>query len=126
MRQVLIGVMLAAAVHTGASAQAGRVIGRVTDGVGNAVPSAEVVLVTPDSTAVARKETTGETGGFEFARVQPGQYTLHVRRAGYRPREIPVQLAPGGRETLIARLGTAPRRERPAGERTPREIRPRD
>jgi protocatechuate 3,4-dioxygenase beta subunit len=126
MRRYLVGMMLAAVVHTTAAAQAGRVIGRVTDGVGNPVTAAEVALVARDSaSAAARMETTGETGGFEFARVQPGAYTLRVRRAGFRAREMQVELRPGGRETLIARLPTAPRRERLAEERAPTERRPR-
>ena len=126
MGRFLVGVMLAAVIHTSAAAQAGRVIGRVTDGVGNAVPDARVALVAADSSAGVRSETTGETGGFEFAPVAPGTYTLRVERAGYRVREMRVDLRPGGREMLIARLGTVPRRERLISEqRATRELRPR-
>ena len=116
MGRFLVGLALAAALHGPAAAQDGRVIGRVTDGVGNAVPAAKVALVAHDSAAPARSETiTGETGGFEFARLRPGRYTVRVERAGFRVREMQVQLPPGGRETLIARLGNAPRRD-PQGE----------
>lgn len=111
MGRFLVGLALAAVLSSPAAAQAGRVIGRVTDGVGNAVSDAKVALVSADSAAAVRTETTGETGGFEFARVTPGQYTLRVERAGYRVREMRVDLQPGGRETLIARLGTARPRE---------------
>jgi protocatechuate 3,4-dioxygenase beta subunit len=114
MRRFLVGAVLAAVIHTSAAAQAGRVIGRVTDGVGNAVRDARVVLVAADSSAESsagvRRETTGETGGFEFARVDPGSYTLRVERAGYRRHEVRVDLRPGGRELLVARLGTERRR----------------
>jgi hypothetical protein len=119
MGRVLVGLALVAALHAPAAAQDGRVIGRVTDGVGNAVPAAKVALVAHDSAAPARSETTtGETGGFEFARLRPGRYTVRVERAGFRVREMQVQLPPGGRETLIARLGNAPRREPNAEQRT--------
>ena len=125
MGRFLVGVALVAALHGPAAAQNGRVIGRVTDGVGNAVPAAQVVLVAHDSGTAARKETTtGETGGFEFARLTPGRYTVRVERAGYRAREMQVHLPPDGRETLIARLGSAPRRERAAESRTTQEPRP--
>jgi hypothetical protein len=91
----------------------------VTDGVGNAVPAAKVALVAHDGAAPERSETTtGETGGFEFARLRPGRYTVRVERAGFRAREMQVQLPPGGRETLIARLGNAPRRDPAAEGRT--------
>jgi hypothetical protein len=43
---------------------------------------------------------------------------VRVERAGFRAREMQVQLPPGGRETLIARLGNAPRREPNAEQRT--------
>lgn len=114
----VMGMALAAVLHTSAAAQAGRVIGRVTDGAGNAVADAKVALVAENGAAPMRADTTGETGGFEFARVTPGTYTLRVERAGYRVREMRVDLAPDEMETLIARLGPAPRRERLAGDQT--------
>lgn len=126
MRGFLVGQMVALALAAGlsgpAAAQAGRVMGRVTDGVGNAVPQAKVALVAHDSAAPARaaatraETVTGETGGFEFAGVAPGRYTVRVERAGFRGRELQLHLRPGTRETLIARLGEAPRRERTAQE----------
>lgn len=124
MGRFLVGVALAMALSSPAAAQTGRVIGRVTDGVGNAVSDARVALVSADSAAAVRTETTGETGGFEFARVTPGEYTLRVERAGYRVREMRVELQPGGRETLIARLGTVRPRERLVTERRDEVARP--
>jgi protocatechuate 3,4-dioxygenase beta subunit len=135
MRGFLVGQMVALALAAGlsgpAAAQAGRVTGRVTDGVGHAVPQARVALVPHDSTGPARAEaartetTTGETGGFEFASVAPGRYTVRVERAGFRGRELQLHLRPGTRETVIARLGESPRRERPADERQPGATPPR-
>jgi protocatechuate 3,4-dioxygenase beta subunit len=125
MGRFLVGLALVAVLSSPAAAQAGRVIGRVTDGVGNAVSDARVALVSADSTAVVRTETTGETGGFEFARVAPGPYTLRVERAGYRVREMQVDLQPGGRETLIARLGPARPRERLVTDRRQEVVQPR-
>ena len=123
MGRFLVGLALVAALHGQATAQHGRVIGRVTDGVGNAVPAAQVVLVAHDSGAARTETVTGETGGFEFARLTPGRYTVRVERAGYRVHELQVQLPPGGRETLIARLGSVPRRDRLAAQRATAEQR---
>jgi hypothetical protein len=125
LRSGLMGMALAAVLHTSAAAQAGRVIGRVTDGAGNAVADAKVALVAENGAAPMRADTTGETGGFEFARVTPGTYTLRVERAGYRVRELRVDLAPDEMETLIARLGTAPKRERLADDEASQSRRPR-
>lgn len=112
----LLGLLAAAGP---AAAQAGRVVGRVTDATGKPVRGANVVLVASDSAAApARRETTGETGGFDFSTVQPGSYLLRLSGTGYRERVVRVDLAPAELESVIARLPPArladePRRERP-------------
>jgi protocatechuate 3,4-dioxygenase beta subunit len=91
-----------------AAAQAARVVGRVTDAAGRPVRGASVVLVAADSTsAPARREVTGETGGFDFSAVPPGVYTLRASGAGYRERVLRVELAPAQLESVIARLPRA-------------------
>jgi protocatechuate 3,4-dioxygenase beta subunit len=55
----------------------------------------------------ARREVTGETGGFDFSTVQPGVYTLRASGAGYRERVVRVELAPAALESVIARLPLA-------------------
>ncbi|HEX6746314.1 MAG TPA: carboxypeptidase-like regulatory domain-containing protein [Longimicrobium sp.] len=104
---VVAGALLSLlALAAPAAAQAGRVIGRVTDAAGNAVANAQVILVAADSAAAPRTAVTGETGGFDFAAVPPGRYTLRAAAQGFRARELRVELAPAELETLIARLGT--------------------
>ena len=102
---VLLGLL---AMAGPAAAQAGRVVGRVTDAAGRPVPGASVVLVAADSTlAPVRREVTGETGGFDFSAVQPGVYTLRASGTGYRERAMRVELAPAELESVIARLPQA-------------------
>jgi Carboxypeptidase regulatory-like domain len=102
---VLLGLLATAGP---AAAQAGRVVGRVTDAAGRPVRGASVVLVAADSAgAPARREVTGETGGFDFSAVQPGVYTLRASGAGYRERTMRVELAPAELESVIARLPQA-------------------
>jgi protocatechuate 3,4-dioxygenase beta subunit len=116
---VLLGLLATAG---SAAAQAGRVVGRVTDATGKPVRGASVVLVAADSaSAPARREVTGETGGFDFAAVRPGVYTVRASGPGYRERVLRVEIAPAELESVIARLPQArpanalaePRRQRP-------------
>jgi len=116
---VLLGLLAAAGP---AAAQAGRVVGRVTDAAGRPVRGANVVLVAADSAAApARREVTGETGGFGFSAVRPGVYTLRASGAGYRERVLRVELAPAQLESVIARLPQA----RPANALAEEPRRPR-
>src|SRR4051812_46181038 len=94
---VVTGALLSLAAP--AAAQAGRVIGRVTDAAGNPVRNAQVVLVPADSGETQRTATTGETGGFDFASVPPGHYTLRAAATGFRERQLRVELRPHARET---------------------------
>lgn len=84
--------------------QDARVLGRVTDGVGNPVAEARVTLV-PHDPAAARQETvSGQTGGFQFARVAPGTYTLRATRAGYTVQERRVTVRAGQVISHVVRL----------------------
>ncbi|HEX8242698.1 MAG TPA: carboxypeptidase-like regulatory domain-containing protein, partial [Longimicrobium sp.] len=67
---------------------------------------------------------TGETGGFDFAAVPPGRYTVRAAAAGFRERQLHVELRPHARETVIARLSTQRGVPRFASERRPTEPRP--
>ena len=80
-----------------------RVLGRVTDGVGNAVAEARVTLV-PEGGAGGRETVTGQTGGFQFAGVAPGTYTLRATRDGYTVRERRITVRPGQVLSHVVRL----------------------
>lgn len=109
---LLLPGLLAAAP---AAAQEGRIVGRVTDATGNPVAGARVTLTPADPAQPARSTVTGETGGFEFAGVRPGEYRLRAVGAGYHARELRVALEPGKLESVIARLAPARRGETLAG-----------
>src|SRR5437763_16643395 len=104
VRVVLVGALLSLLAIATAEAQTGRVVGRVTDAAGNPVPDARVTLVPADGALPQQVATTGETGGFEFSGVPAGPYTVRASRAGFRDRELRVELRPGELETVIARL----------------------
>ena len=84
--------------------QAARVLGRVTDGVGNPVPEARVALVAEGAQAPAHETVSGQTGGFQFGGVEPGTYTLRATRDGYGAQERRITVRPGQVVSQVVRL----------------------
>ncbi|HEX6042778.1 carboxypeptidase-like regulatory domain-containing protein [Longimicrobium sp.] len=84
--------------------QDARVLGRVTDGVGNPVAEARVTLVPQGAAEGARETVSGNTGGFQFAGVAPGTYTLRATRDGYTVQERRVTVRPGQVTSQVVRL----------------------
>jgi protocatechuate 3,4-dioxygenase beta subunit len=93
------------------AAQDARVLGRVTDGVGNPVAQATVTLV-GEGGAAAQATTSGASGGFQFSGVAPGTYTLRAVREGFAVREQRVTVRAGRVATPVVRLSTAGRTQR--------------
>ena len=60
----------------------GSVVGNVKDTSGAAVPGAAVTL-TSNTTNQSRATVTGPQGGYNFATVQPGVYTIKVTKEGF-------------------------------------------
>ena len=103
----LIASMLVALGTAAAAQEPARVVGRVTDGLGNPVKGATLELV--DESGGTRATTaSGETGGFEFDRLPAGAYTLRAERAGFRLRTTQVTVAAGERRTVVTRLRPGP------------------
>jgi hypothetical protein len=96
----------------GLAAQDARVLGRVTDGLGNPVPNAAVTLVADSNEAAAQTAVSGPTGGFQFQAVAPGTYTLRAVRDGFAAREQRITVRPGRVVTPVVRLSTAGRSQR--------------
>lgn len=100
----VMGLLLVLVMAGIAAAQEpGRVVGRVTDGAGNPVKGAAVELVA-DAGGARTTATSGETGGFEFAGVAAGAYTLRAEGAGFSAHTSRVTVGAGERRTVIARL----------------------
>lgn len=107
-------LVLAAGMAGSAGTLAGqdaRVLGRVTDGVGNPVAQATVTLV-GENGAAAQTATSGPSGGFQFQGVAPGTYTLRAVRQGFEVREQRVTVRAGRVATPLVRLDAAERTER--------------
>ncbi|HKX28789.1 MAG TPA: carboxypeptidase regulatory-like domain-containing protein, partial [Blastocatellia bacterium] len=64
----------------------GTISGTVVDVSGLLIPNATVVLIN-ERTGDSRSAVTGETGGFTFPALQPGNYTLKVSQKGFRTYE---------------------------------------
>lgn len=115
VRRVLrMALVLAAGVvgnAGGLAAQDARVLGRVTDGVGNPVAQATVTLV-GEAGAASQATTSGASGGFQFEGVAPGTYTLRAVREGFAVREQRITVRPGRVVTPVVRLNTAGRTQR--------------
>jgi protocatechuate 3,4-dioxygenase beta subunit len=103
MLALLLGV---AALAAGAPAarQEARVLGRVTDGVGNPVADARVALVPTDAGTRRQETVSGATGGFQFAGVAPGTYTLRAARDGMGAQERRITVRPGQVVSQVVRL----------------------
>jgi len=87
----------------------GWIVGRVTDLAGNPLAEATVTMQGADGLASRRGTRSGETGGFQFAELEPGSYRVTAERAGYAPATQAVALGDGERRTLIFRLAPARR-----------------
>ncbi len=106
-RRVLGAVLVAVAGMMGGAdalaAQDARVLGRVTDGVGNPVANAAVTLVAEGGTG-GQSTVSGQTGGFQFQAVAPGTYTLRAQRDGFAVQEQRITVRAGRVVTPVLRL----------------------
>jgi hypothetical protein len=99
---VAIAIVVAAA---SARAQAASQIrGRVLDDAGAPVVDAQVELA-PSS----RRALSEDDGGFAFVNLSPGAYTLQVRRIGYLPSSVKLDVAARATATVAVTLVAIPR-----------------
>ena len=81
----LVTAVLALGLATTAFAQgnSGTLRGSISDSSGGILPGANVTLVN-DATKASRSAVTDAKGGYYFASVQPGSYTLRVEIQGFK------------------------------------------
>ncbi|HEY2379053.1 MAG TPA: carboxypeptidase regulatory-like domain-containing protein [Gemmatimonadaceae bacterium] len=78
------------------AAQKGRVTGLVRDSAGAPLPEADVSI-----TSAHILTRTDNSGAFVLSRVDPGQAEVSVRRLGYVPRSVQVDVKPNTNDTLV-------------------------
>ena len=77
-----VSLMLSSATPMQAQVDAGAILGAVTDASGAVVKGATVTL-TNEGTAATLSTTTGDDGGYKFAPVKIGSYTVGVTIQGF-------------------------------------------
>lgn len=70
-------------VRLPAQTVSGSILGTVLDSSGNAIPNAQVKLIS-ERTGEERVSPTNETGDFFFPALMPGAYTIAIDHAGFR------------------------------------------
>lgn len=111
VRASLVAVMLAvtpgAQPRVAVAQEAVEVRGTVVDdGTGDPIEGVAVRLAGPSGSA--RETVTGAAGIFVFAQVEPGTYTLGVRRLGYEVLSAPLEIGPRAPPQLDVRLQPRP------------------
>jgi hypothetical protein len=101
----VLALMAVPALTDPLAGQDARVLGRVTDGVGNPVPGAQVTLVAHEGGA-AQQAVAGTSGGFEFTGVEPGIYTLRAVRQGHPAFERRIVVRRGQVVSQVLRMRT--------------------
>src|SRR6185312_14621035 len=102
MRLPVCGVFLLAVscFAIGQATNVGTVTGQITDAQGAAIPGA-VVLLTNTGTNAAQPTTSNQDGRYTFANVQPGTYTLDVKKDGFKEATIKSQTVSVGKQLTL-------------------------
>ncbi len=79
------------------------IVGFVVDSLGNTIAEAEVQLIGADRIGVTR-----ENGGFAFRQLPVGQYLVRVRKLGYEPNVLAVELQDGDERELAIKIRQLP------------------
>src|SRR5262245_7404739 len=82
--RVLFLSVLVSAAGTTALSQTAQVTGRVSDQSGAVVPGAQITL-TNTATGINRESVSNDEGYFTIPLVQPGEYRITVKKAGFKP-----------------------------------------
>jgi Carboxypeptidase regulatory-like domain len=106
MKRLYLFVVLALIVFVvTASAQTGRLTGKAVDSSGGVIPGAEVTVLGPGNTTVAKALTDGD-GSFTID-VAPGSYALQVALDGFDPVVQGIAVTPTNNRPLSITLAVA-------------------
>jgi hypothetical protein len=105
---LIVGLFLVLLAGPGVAQQpvVGSLAGRVADSAGAPVVDAAVTLSGPGVAGTDRTMLSDRAGAYRFQVVQPGSYTIRVRRLGFVAFETAVTLAAGEARTLNMELVT--------------------
>lgn len=103
----LVSILIPHSAWSSSAAAEGVIRGTVQDQSGDVVPGAAITLTNARTGALSHA-TADNSGSFVFARLQPGEYTVHVELPGFRAAEVRVAVADGTTETLTLELTIAP------------------
>jgi len=104
-----MGAGLAATLAFGQATNVGTVTGQVTDAQGGAMVGAVVVL-TNTATNGSQATVSNNIGRYAFSNVQPGTYTLDVKKPGFKEALVKDQLVAVGKSLTLnvpMQVGTA-------------------
>ena len=104
--RTFVGVTIAAvfAIAPACAQSTGEIRSRVVDDAGAPVADVQVELAPGP-----RRALTEDDGGFVFAQLKAGSYTLQVRRIGYRPQTVKVDVGAGATASPAITLVAIPR-----------------
>ena len=101
VRWRLCACLLAAVAARGDSQPSGAIVGAVRDSGGAPIRLASIL-------AAGVQALSDSAGRFLLERVPAGKVTVNVRRLGFEPRQIVVELMDGERDSLVVTLRTLP------------------
>ncbi len=100
----VLALVAALAAPAAAQQTESRIIGKVTDQSGAALPGV-TVNVTAKATGALRTDVTGGEGEFTVTNLAPGAYTVHIELSGFQARSQDVVLGVGQVESMSVALG---------------------
>jgi hypothetical protein len=83
---LVLGLLALAAPPAAAQSTTGRITGTVSDASNQIVAGATVTIVN-EATGESRTSTSDQAGGFTFAALEPGTYTIRVELTGFQSHE---------------------------------------
>ena len=95
--------MLPQPAHAQATISSGSIQGTILDPKGSSVSAANITLTSKD-TGAKQEANSGDSGGFTFANLTPGEYTFRVAAPGFKTREQAVIVQVGQVSSLNVTL----------------------